>query len=135
MNAQPFDTVVLKFEAVWSPALIAGFVLPVAKGLGQTVRLKFNQTELVIMHGLVLSNGDLRSLSIEQAEHVLVTFKRPDESEHAPIHTTGCSARITRCAIDGLVYSQLQTYAHKTYVPSSDATRAEGAGAGLTDND
>ncbi|MEP4198719.1 MAG: hypothetical protein ABJL99_24100 [Aliishimia sp.] len=31
--------------------------------------------------------------------------------------------------------SQMQKLAHKTYVPSSQGSRASGAGAGLTDND
>ena len=32
-------------------------------------------------------------------------------------------------------YELLKAFAHKTYVPSSEASRAAGAGAGLTDND
>ena len=32
-------------------------------------------------------------------------------------------------------YELLKAFAHKTYVPSSQASRASGAGAGLTDND
>lgn len=135
INARRCGTAVFEFESVWSPALIAGFLLPVAKRLGLSVRLKFNQTEMVTMHGLISSNGDPQCLSIEQAEHVLVILKLSDDTEHAAMLATDSSPGMTRCEIDDQVYAQLQAYAYKTYVPSTAVTRAEGAGAGLTDND
>lgn len=135
MHTRRFATTVLEFEAVWSPALVAGFVLPVANRLGQSVRLNFNQTELVIIGGLISSNGDPQCLSIEQAEHLVVTFKLSDGTERGAISATDRSPDVSRCVITDLVYAQLQAYAHKTYVPSTAAARAEGAGAGLTDND
>ena len=135
LHAQKSATTVLKFAAVWSPALIAGFVLPAARRLGHSVRLTFNQTDLFISQGIISTNGDPQCLSSEQAEHVLVTFKLPDDTEQAVIQVTDASPAATRCAIDDLVYAQLQAYARKTYVPSTATTRVEGAGAGLTDND
>jgi len=45
-------------------------------------------------------------------------------------------ANIARgCKLNDSVWSKLQTLAHKTYVPISEASRLSGAGAGLTDND
>ena len=40
-----------------------------------------------------------------------------------------------RIRLEDNVYELLKAFAHKTYVPSSQASRAAGAGAGLTDND
>lgn len=39
------------------------------------------------------------------------------------------------CKINDPVWSKLQSLAHNTYVPISEASRLSGAGAGLTDND
>lgn len=40
-----------------------------------------------------------------------------------------------RVAVSDNCYELIAHYAYKTYVPSSEASRAAGAGAGLTDND
>ena len=40
-----------------------------------------------------------------------------------------------RVAVSDSCYELISHYAYKTYVPSSEASRAAGAGAGLTDND
>jgi hypothetical protein len=39
------------------------------------------------------------------------------------------------CDISNAVWEKLLKFAHNTYVPSSEASRLTGAGAGLTDND
>jgi hypothetical protein len=39
------------------------------------------------------------------------------------------------CDISNAVWEKLLNFAHNTYVPSSEASRLTGAGAGLTDND
>jgi hypothetical protein len=33
------------------------------------------------------------------------------------------------------IWEALSAFAHRTYVPASEASRLKGAGAGLTDND
>ncbi len=43
--------------------------------------------------------------------------------------------RSTRIDIAAAILEQLNRYAHRTYAPSTEASRAAGAGAGLTDND
>ena len=37
--------------------------------------------------------------------------------------------------VDNSLWAQLQSYAERTFVPESEASRLAGAGAGLTDND
>ena len=37
--------------------------------------------------------------------------------------------------VDAAAWNKIVAYAHKTYVPASEASRLTGAGAGLTDND
>lgn len=39
------------------------------------------------------------------------------------------------CDVEPQIWAELSTWAKKTYVPASEASRFAGAGAGLTDND
>ena len=41
----------------------------------------------------------------------------------------------SRADVSGDVYARLQVFAARTYAPETEASRARGAGAGLTDND
>ena len=43
--------------------------------------------------------------------------------------------RATRIDVDGEILQRLNDYAHRTYAPSTEASRQAGAGAGLNDND
>lgn len=45
------------------------------------------------------------------------------------------SARLTSLNVDDQLWSCLNTYAARTYVPATEQSRIAGAGAGLTDND
>ena len=45
------------------------------------------------------------------------------------------AARPRRVTVAGDLWDQLDQYAHKVYVPETEASRLAGAGAGLTDND
>lgn len=45
------------------------------------------------------------------------------------------AGRATRIDIDASALERLNAFAHRTYAPSTEASRAAGAGAGLNDND
>ena len=107
----------LSFEEVQNPCLSLGLIAMRQSPYFGSFALPSGMSVCVMMQqGRLLA---LQSVMIEK-------------TAFAPLPMTDWPARIS---IDDDAYALLKTFAHKTYVPSSEASRAAGAGAGLTDND
>jgi len=124
-----------EFASVWWPGLIAGFLMPVTSRLARSVRLEFNGGEGLISGGRLLWRGDWAQLSSKQAETVVATVYSQAVPDSLAEQSVNMNQMATRFQLADATYASLQQYAHKTYVQSTDAARAKGAGAGLTDND
>jgi hypothetical protein len=63
----------------------------------------------------------------------------PAHCDQLTIRTTGktvpSSAAFTRATFTGKDWTVLQSLAHRTYAPATEASRLQGAGAGIIDND
>ena len=79
-----------------------------------------------------LASGMSVSMMLQQGQLLASHSVMIQKNAFAPMIITDWPARIW---IDDDTYELLKSFAHKTYVPSSEASRAAGAGAGLTDND
>lgn len=107
----------LSFEEVQNPCLSLGLI---------TMR------QSPYFGGFGLSSGVSVSMMLQQGQLLASHSVMIEKTAFAPLPITDWPARIS---IDDDAYGMLKTFAHKTYVPSSEASRAAGAGAGLTDND
>ncbi len=72
-------------------------------------------------------------LMSEKAEPATISV-RVEQASGSETASSG-SAKQWAVSVDAAQWSVLEGYAHKTYVPATEASRALGAGAGLSDND
>jgi len=107
----------LSFEEVQNPCLSLGLIA-------------MRQSPYFGSFGL--PSGISISQMLQQGQFLGLQSVVIEKTAFAPLPMTDWPARIS---IDDEAYELLKTFAHKTYVPSSEASRAAGAGAGLTDND
>lgn len=77
--------------------------------------------------------GDVEKLiASAEPKSIRITAKSPEPA------ATPCISRqalLNGVKLDDAVHTRLSAFAHRTYVPATEASRLLGAGAGLTDND
>jgi hypothetical protein len=75
-------------------------------------------------------SGDLSTLDVPDAVEIrcAVVADRLPLSQVRAASTRGIET-------DPEAWARIETYVHRTYVPASERSRREGAGAGLIDND
>ena len=111
----------LKLRRVHTPLLL----VPFAQLAFETVVLDWNGCNICTSKEGLLAQGELNTVI---AEEVLIGRREPArETTH----------RLLPGAVDiaDEIWEALSAFAHRTYVPASEASRLKGAGAGLTDND
>lgn len=111
------------------PLLLAPFVAFAARVLRKPQRLDVNGTQIVLT-GAGDPAGDLPALDIPVAAEVRCAVI----AERMPV------AAVKRASTRGIAadpqdWARIEAFVHRTYVPASERSRREGAGAGLIDND
>ncbi|MET0277228.1 MAG: DUF3726 domain-containing protein [Pseudorhodoplanes sp.] len=109
--------------------LLIPFVAGAARFLKRTLRLDLDGMQLVLTE-IGDPVGDLSAVGAGNLPEVrcqILTGRLPLSSPR-PASSAGID-------VDPNSWSRLSAYVHRTYVPASERSRREGAGAGLIDND
>ncbi len=114
------------------PILLLPFLAEVAQRLGCVLVMELGDNKITT-NGSHIRMSDLDCVSLEQASSVICRSARDGESAFKSAESMEYSGR--RAIVSEHVWKALGTYAHRTYAPSSEHSRAHGAGAGLNDND
>jgi Protein of unknown function (DUF3726) len=111
------------------PLLLAPFVAAAARILGRPLQLEADGRKIMLDERGDPS-GDLSMLDASDAEEIRCAMiaDRPSISQVKAASTHGIET-------DAPSWTLLASYVHRTYVPASERSRREGAGAGLIDND
>ena len=106
-----------------SPLLLLPFVVTAF----ETVQLSWTRVQLSAYQGVVSWDGAVLDLARPQADVAVLE----------PIAVAGCRplAVQTRAILEAKTCTRLEAFAHRTFAPSTEASRLAGAGAGLSDND
>jgi hypothetical protein len=111
------------------PLLLAPFVAAAARILGRPLQLEAEGRQISLnQHGDPA--GDLSSLDAADAAAIRCTSTadRVSGSQSKAASTRGIET-------DPQSWQRIACFVHRTYVPASERSRREGAGAGLIDND
>ena len=109
------------------PLLLAPYAASAAKLTGTPLELSWAGAMLILTPEGVSIEGDHGSVTARSADSVRC---RRAEKTVVP-SPPGAPGR----AVDAETWSRLNTFAHRTFAPATEASRLAGAGAGLTDND
>lgn len=125
------DSTRIVLSDVKCPILLLPFIADIAQRSDRVLVLECDNNSVSTDGNLVwLSNPD--SVSLEQAASVLF---RAASSTEITLTSTGFGSSRSRAVVEDHVWAALGSYSHHTYAPSTDSSRALGAGAGLNDND
>lgn len=109
------------------PLLLVPFLAPTA-GMGFAVA--WNGVRLLVLpDGECRVQGNAAALSATLTESVVIEPVRQPPDANAP------AAAPEPVAVSEDTWRRIATFAQRTCVPASDASRTRGAGAGLSDND
>ncbi len=111
-----------RLNAVASPLLLVPFAGDIALMTGQSVALSGPGFR-------VLTDGTSLNLTGRMPDHA------PNVVVQACAKTIAASPVFSRSEPTQKDWTVLQTLAHRTYAPATEASRLKGAGAGTTDND
>lgn len=111
-----------------SPALLLPFVATVARCLGAVVRVSTDRGEFVVS-GSTVAEAPPHALAGQVHRLRLVLEKAAADDSPKP------STLIRAVSLPQGLKERFEALAALTYVPSSERSRATGAGAGLNDND
>jgi hypothetical protein len=111
------------------PLLLAPFVAAAARILGRPLRFDVGGTQLVLNERGDPS-GDLSKLDASDAAEIRCAVI-PDRLPVSQVRAASTDGIET----DPESWARLVAYVQRTYVPASERSRREGAGAGLIDND
>lgn len=115
----------IEIAAVAFPLLLVPFLGQAAAQTGATFELCWSDARVLCLpHGICVS-GNAAVLEIDQATPVHCGLGASDNATHIP------SAKSQE--VDGATWRVLEHFAHRTYVPATEASRA-GAGSTLGDN-
>jgi hypothetical protein len=111
------------------PLLLAPFVAAAAHILGRPLQFEVEGRQIVLDRRGDPS-GDLAMLDVPGAADIRCA-SMADRVSGSP----GQAAATHGIAADPQSWQRIAAYGHRTYVPASERSRREGAGAGLIDND
>jgi hypothetical protein len=111
-----------------APALLLPFVATVARHLGAAVKVSTDRGEFVVS-GFAVAGAPPRALAGQVHRLRLAREKAAADDPPQP------STLIRAVSLPQGLKERFETLAALTYVPSSERSRATGAGAGLNDND
>jgi hypothetical protein len=119
---------------VAQPVLLIAFAARAARFLKRALRLDLAGSQFVLTEAgdpvCDLSSVGIADLSDVRCEVL------PERLVHSPAQVLAAKPASTGgIAVDPTSGVRLSTYVHRTYVPASERSRREGAGAGLIDND
>ena len=109
------------------PAFLIPFAQAIARHLDQVICLSWDNVLVYAAKTGVSVEGNLAALSLPETASVECRI-----AERSDGQLLGTSAR---AEISHDVAARLNSFAHRTYAPATDASRQSGAGAGLFDND
>jgi len=125
------DTTRIILSDVKCPLLLLPFIADIAKRSDSVIVLELDEHTVSTDGNLVwLSVSNLASL--KQAAAIVC---RSASSAERTLTSTGFGSSHNRAVIEDYVWEALGRYAHHTYAPATQSSRALGAGAGLNDND
>jgi len=110
------------------PLLLAPFVAAAARLLGRSLQLEVNG-RLIMLDERGDPSGDLSPLDASDAAEIRCVMMAGPPMSHVKAEST------QGIETDPQSWARLASYVHRTYVPASERSRREGAGAGLIDND
>jgi len=112
------------------PSLHAPMLLiPFVQAACPDAAMDWDRADITIHHSQVALRGDPTTT---MARHVTI---RPVQLDDFQTSVFTHSAQPSPVDIPDEMWEGLSAFAHRTYVPASEASRLNGAGAGLTDND
>ncbi len=117
--------VTVRLGGVDAPLLMIGFAGVAARLYGVDIKVESGSGKAVYLTpegALGTPEGDLSS-------DLVLSLESSDQPGGAG------AASAAGIDVDAAVWNQIAALAQKTYVPESEASRLQGAGAGLTDND
>ncbi|WP_270731591.1 DUF3726 domain-containing protein [Shimia sp. Alg240-R146] len=121
-RAEVLGSVGWNFQNVASPIMLVPFAAQIAARTGQPIALSASDFSAV-------TDGETLTLSGVWKDHAnRLTIQMTNEKGAFP---KVCS----RANPDKRDWETLQSLAHRTYAPATEASRLKGAGAGTTDND
>ena len=122
------DALPLHLAATACPLLLLPFLAHAARGTGGAFVAGWEGVRVAVTgDALRLLEGDAAALATDATPRL--------EVAEAPAGATGPAAASAPVEVDDGTWRRLAALAHRTYVPASEASRARGAGAGLSDND
>lgn len=113
----------VQLRGVHAPLLMAPFLT----GLSCMVRVTWARGSIVAGWGRVVAEGEVMTPVASDVQLVPL--------DGAGQRVTALPAAAPDVDIDDEIWEALGRFAHRTYVPATEASRLKGAGAGLTDND
>lgn len=116
----------IAIESVVSPIILLPFAVRFAATVGQVLLLTHDAQRYHIESGRAVALADHTADSKPATVQIVSSTRQPS----MPLPVTS-----TRGVGDPQSLEVLERFAHRTYVPASDASRLAGAGAGLLDND
>jgi len=131
MDIAVADKTPIALPNVKCPILLLPFVADIAQMTSSAFALDFNNNT-VSTDGKHVQFSSADITTVEHAELVVFRTAAQTNSEFAIADRENKDYRVV---IAEPVWAALGNYAHQTYAPSTQSSRATGAGAGLNDND
>ena len=105
------------------------FLLPAlaARDIEATLVAAWDSVAVSVGPEGVSVDGSAEALCCHETDGVTITRGTAEKGQKLPVQD--------RCEMPGDAAEVLQRFAHRTYAPATEESRAAGAGAGLTDND
>jgi len=113
------------------PILLLPFIADIAQRTGSVLVLEFESSR-IFTDGTHVRFPDSDVVSIDQTTSIVC---RPADKTEIVFNTADVLDAGGRVTVDERVWEALGAFAHQTYAPSTEQSRALGAGAGLNDND
>jgi hypothetical protein len=110
------------------PLLVVPFVAAAQRAAGAAFAVEWPGVSIGVDEAGLHMMPDTDMLAVAADE--LICELRPEALSGGVV-----AAEVAGLAVDPALWARLTAYAHRTYVPASDASRERGAGAGLDDND
>ncbi len=111
------------------PILLVPFAATVATATGASIALEWPGARFTFADGCVRLDAALDATAEASAPHASCGRLA------GAAHGTLAKPEIAGCVVDESVWSRLDGFVQRTYVPASEESRLKGAGAGLLDTD